>query len=50
MKDCFQSSLNAPYSPTAQVPSYTGILWDFDLGRFESLQFTEMKICRRSLK
>ena len=46
MNACFQSNLNAPYSPTDQVQSGTGILWELDLTSTESLQFTEMKICR----
>ena len=47
MNGCFQSSLNGPYSPTSQIQSSFGIIWHFDLGTAEALQFTEMKICRR---
>ena len=44
---CYRSSLNAPYSPTAEVSTGdVGITWALDIGWNESLQFTEMKICR----
>ena len=46
MYACFASSLNGPYSPTAEVPHGEGIMWAFNIGGTKSLQFTEMKICR----
>ena len=46
MHACSASSLNGAYSPTAEVSLGEGILWGYSIGGTESLQFTEMQICR----
>ena len=46
MNGCFRCSLNGPANPSGHIAFAMGIMWRDNIGYYEPLQFTEMKLCR----
>ena len=46
MQNCFSCSLTGPYSHAPSVGFAMGLIWRYDVGLYESLEFAEMRLCR----